>query len=101
LGLLDPSGRNHRTVIGVATYRHDPLPRPAVDDLAGDGAFVLRERIEHLGAGNGFGIGTGTWTLVRGTGAYSDATGGGLDSQAESETSQRWTERRSGFITVR
>ena len=65
------------------------------------GSFVLRERIEHMGAGNGFGIGTGTWTLVRGTGAYADATGGGRVSQAESERSRRWSERRSGFITVR
>ena len=64
------------------------------------GSFLLRERIEHLGAGNGFGIGTGTWTLVRGTGAYKDATGGGRVSQAESERSRRWSERRSGFITV-
>ena len=56
------------------------------------GSFVLRERIEHMEAGNGFGIGTGTWTLVRGTGAYADATGGGRVSQAESERSRRWSE---------
>ena len=64
------------------------------------GSFVLRERIEHMGAGNGFGIGTGTWTLVHGTGAYADATGGGRVSQAESERSRRWSEVRSGFLTI-
>ena len=31
------------------------------------GSFVLRVRIEHIDAGNGFHIGVGTWRFVRGT----------------------------------
>jgi len=65
------------------------------------GTFVLRVRIEHMDAGNGFHIGTGTWTFVRGTGEYADATGGGRVSNAWSETSGRWSERRDGYLTVR
>ena len=65
------------------------------------GSFVLRVRIEHVDAGNGFHIGTGTWRFVRGAGAYADATGGGRVSNAWSETSSRWSERRTGFLTVR
>jgi hypothetical protein len=41
------------------------------------GSFVVRTRIEHIDAGNGFHIGTGTWRFVRGTGAYAGITGGG------------------------
>jgi hypothetical protein len=65
------------------------------------GSFVLRVPIAHMDAGNGFHIGTGTWTFVRGTGAYADATGGGRVSNAWSETSGRWSERRDGYLTVR
>ena len=65
------------------------------------GSFVLRVRIEHIDAGNGFHIGTGTWTFVRGTGKYADATGGGRVANAWSEKSMRWSERRSGFLTIR
>ena len=41
------------------------------------GTFVLRDRIEWLDAGHGYMIGVSTWTVVRGTGAYKDVTGGG------------------------
>jgi hypothetical protein len=46
------------------------------------GSFVLRVRIEHIEAGNGFHIGTGTWRFVRGTGAYAGITGGGRVANA-------------------
>jgi hypothetical protein len=65
------------------------------------GSFVLRVPIEHIDAGNGFHIGTGTWTFVRGTGEYANATGGGRVANAWSESSGRWSERRSGSLTVR
>lgn len=64
------------------------------------GSFVLRVRIEHINAGNGFGIGIGTWRFVRGTGVYAHAKGGGRVWNASSATSQRWSERRDGFLTV-
>jgi hypothetical protein len=65
------------------------------------GSFVLRVPIEHIDAGNGFHIGTGTWTFIRGTGDYANATGGGRVANAWSESSGRWSERRSGILTVR
>jgi hypothetical protein len=39
------------------------------------GSFVFRARIEHLQAGNGYHIGTGTWNIIRGTGVYAGITG--------------------------
>jgi hypothetical protein len=65
------------------------------------GSFVLRVPIEHIDAGNGFHIGTGTWAFVRGTGDYANATGGGRVANAWSEITGRWSERRSGILTVR
>ena len=64
------------------------------------GTFVLRVPIEHIDAGNGFHIGTGTWTFVRGTGEYAHARGVGRVANAWSEKSGRWSERRTGFLTV-
>jgi hypothetical protein len=64
------------------------------------GSFVLRVRIEHMSAGNGFGIGIGTWRFVRGTGVYAHAKGGGRVWNASSAMSQRWSERRDGFLTL-
>jgi hypothetical protein len=50
----------------------------AVERLIGKhGTFDLRWRVEFAGAGEGSTVGTGTWSLVRGTGAYAGATGGG------------------------
>ena len=64
------------------------------------GTFVLRVRIEHIDAGNGFHIGTGTWRFVRGTGAYSGITGGGRVANAWIDSgSHALSERRDGFVT--
>ena len=64
------------------------------------GSFVMRVRIEHVDAGNGLHIGTGTWRFVRGTDAYAGITGGGRVANAWVEFgSQRLSERRSGFLT--
>ncbi len=65
------------------------------------GSFVLRVRIEHIGAGNGFHIGTGTWRFVRGTGAYAGITGGGRVANAWVDSGSRaLSERRDGFLTL-
>ena len=49
-----------------------------VERLTGKhGSFHIRWRLELAGAGEGSTVGTGTWSLVRGTGAYAGATGGG------------------------
>ena len=62
------------------------------------GSFVMRVRIEHVDAGNGFHIGTGTWRFVRGTGAYAGITGGGRVANAWVVGSL--SERRDGFLTL-
>lgn len=41
------------------------------------GTFVLRSRVEFVGAGNGTTVGTGTWSIVSGTKAYAGMKGGG------------------------
>jgi hypothetical protein len=62
------------------------------------GSFVMRVRIEHVDAGNGFHIGTGTWRFVRGTGAYAGITGGGRVANAW--RTGALSERRDGFLTA-
>jgi len=65
------------------------------------GSFVLRVRIEHIDAGNGFHIGTGTWRFVRGTGAYAGITGGGRVANAWVDSGSRaLSERRDGFLSL-
>jgi hypothetical protein len=65
------------------------------------GSFVLRVRIDHVGAANGFHIGTGTWKFVRGTDAYAGITGGGRVANAWIDFGSRaLSERREGFLTV-
>ncbi len=65
------------------------------------GSFVVRVRIEHVDAGNGFNIGTGTWRFVRGTGAYAGMTGGGRVANAWVDFGSRaLSERRDGFLTL-
>ena len=65
------------------------------------GSFVMRVRIEHVDAGNGFHIGTGTWKFARGTGAYAGITGGGRVANAWVDFGSRaLSERRDGFLTL-
>jgi hypothetical protein len=65
------------------------------------GSFVIRARIEHVEAGNGYHVGIGTWRFVRGTGRYAQMTGGGRVANAWLENGRRpWSERREGFLTL-
>jgi hypothetical protein len=65
------------------------------------GTFVIREVINNVDAGNGAGVGTGTWTFVRGTGQYAGLTGGGRLGQVDLYSRDRtWSERREGFLTL-
>ena len=65
------------------------------------GSFVLRVRIEHVEAGNGFHIGTGTWKFVGGTGVYAGIAGGGRVANAWVDRGSRaLSERRDGFLTA-
>jgi hypothetical protein len=67
---------------------NDPL-----ETLTGKrGSFAIRYRIEWVDAGNGYTVGTGTWKVVRGTGAYKHVAGGGRSAHA-------WLPR--GFVSGR
>ena len=56
------------------------------------GTLVVRYRIEWVNAGNGYIVGTGTWKVVRGTGAYKGITGDGRGAGA-------WI--RDSFVSAR
>jgi hypothetical protein len=64
------------------------------------GSFVIRARIEHVEAGNGYHVGTGTWKFLRGTGRYAQITGGGRVGNVWLDGGP-WSERPEGFLTVR
>ena len=69
------------------------------------GTLTIRERIEWVAIGsdgNGDGqqdeVATGTWNVVRGTGAYAGIAGGGGSGHAG--LGSRWNGRFEGFLTV-
>ncbi len=67
------------------------------------GSLSIRERAEFVSVSNekvpGFdftpGVGTGTWKVVGGTGAYAEVTGGGRSGVQ----GQPWLVRQEGFLT--
>ncbi len=67
------------------------------------GSLSIRERAEFVSVSNekvpGFdftpGVGTGTWKVVGGTGAYAEVTGGGRSGMQ----GQPWLVRQEGFLT--
>ena len=64
------------------------------------GRFVIRWRMEFVGAGDGNTVGTGTWSIVRGTGAYTGASGGGRVA-AVAVTPRGFTSSQyEGFVRV-
>jgi hypothetical protein len=73
----------------------------AVATLTGRrGTFVIRWRMEFVGAGDGNTVGTGTWSLVRGTGAYTGGFGGGRVA-AVAVTPRGFTSSQyEGFVRV-
>jgi len=46
------------------------------------GVLTVRYRIEWVDAGHGYSVGTGTWHVVRGTGAYALLTGYGRSAHS-------------------
>lgn len=69
------------------------------------GTLTIRERIEWVlvsneDTGYGFppGVGIGTWKIVRGTGQYPQATGGGRSAHAG--LGKPWLARQEGYLTV-
>jgi hypothetical protein len=66
------------------------------------GTLDVRFRIEWVGAGNGYRVGTGTWRVVRGTGRYAEVTGGGQRGDMWLKRGRGpWSGRAEGFLTSR
>jgi hypothetical protein len=53
------------------------VDNPLATFVGKNGTLVWRERITWVDLANGYSIATGTWRIVRGTGAYEHATGQG------------------------
>jgi hypothetical protein len=65
------------------------------------GSLTIRERVEWIDAGDPY-IGTGTWKVVRGTGAYAGSTGHGRSASAGLDRATGdWYVRYEGFLTLR
>jgi hypothetical protein len=64
------------------------------------GSLVIRYRSEYVDAGNGYHVGTGTWTVVRGTGQYAKVDGGGRSGNVWLDRGP-WSSRDEGFLTFR
>lgn len=56
---------------GVARYEL------RTDFTGARGRLVVYQRLELVAAGNGYLVGTGTWSIIHGTGAYAEMAGGG------------------------
>ena len=70
--------------------------------LAGKrGSLTVRERVEWIDAGGPY-IGTGTWKLVRGTGAYARIAASGRSASAGlNRANGAWFVRYEGLFTGR
>lgn len=68
------------------------IDNPLATYTGARGTLVVRYRVEWVDAGNGYTVGTGTWKIVRGTGAYKGITGSGRSASA-------WL--RDGFLGLR
>jgi hypothetical protein len=62
------------------------------------GSILMRFRQEYVEAGNGYHPATGTWKVVRGTGAYKGVTGGGRLGHVWLEWNDHWSSRLEGFL---
>ena len=63
------------------------------------GSLTTRSRIECVNAGNGYHVGAGTWTVVRGTGQYAGVTGGGRTGNVWLDRGP-WSGRFEGVLTL-
>lgn len=65
------------------------------------GTLTVRFRIEWVEAGNDYHVGTGTWTVVRGTGDYTHVSGGGRGGHMWRDRGRSpWSEHADGFLSL-
>jgi hypothetical protein len=64
------------------------------------GTLVVRFTQKWTKTGGGFSVGTETWKVLRGTGKYAGATGGGTGLAVWNEATDDWSERDEGVLTL-
>lgn len=100
-GALDPDSGTMTSLWRRVVVREGQrlVSYDAVSDSKGKrGSLVVRERVRWLDAGDGSHPGTGTWTVVRGTGQYARIAGGGRNVTLWLERGP-WSSRYEGFLT--
>jgi hypothetical protein len=65
------------------------------------GTFVWRARIAWVDSGSGYSVGTGTWKIVRGTGAYAHLEGNGRVALVTGANDQGVADRAEGLLHLR
>lgn len=74
------------------------------DTLSGKrGTLVIRLQVGFVSAGNGYQVGTGTWSVVSGTGAYARLAGGGRSAFVRPPVppGRFGFSRHEGFVSMR
>jgi hypothetical protein len=64
------------------------------------GTFVWRARIAWVDSGSGYSVGTGTWKIVRGTGAYTHLAGNGRLALVTGANDQGLADRAEGLADL-
>jgi hypothetical protein len=64
------------------------------------GTLVVRYTQKWTDVGGGFSVSSGTWKVLRGTGQYAGATGGGTDIAVWNAATDDWSERAEGVLTL-
>ena len=64
------------------------------------GTLEIRDRAQYVDAGNGYHVGTSTWSVVRGTGQYAGVTGGGRSGNVVLDRGP-WSGRAEGYLTLK
>lgn len=73
---------------------------PVVTLKGRQGTLIVRFKSDWADVGNGFSASSGTWTVLRGTGQYAGATGGGTDVAVWHEGTDDWSERAEGVLSL-
>jgi hypothetical protein len=63
------------------------------------GTLTIRLQVDFVSAGNRYQVGTGTWSIVRGTGVYAGLTGGGRSALVNPPGKFGFA-RHEGFVTA-
>jgi hypothetical protein len=64
------------------------------------GTFFYRANIQWVDAGNGYGVGTGTWRIVGGTGAYKHLEGGGRTAVSQAPDDNTISFESQGLVDL-